>query len=671
MKIYSKHIFIALFLFLAGMSTFSFAAHAGPSPSTAPATSGANAVTAPGNSATQSGASEVPTTDTKTNNVTLWGLNITDAVNSLLANIVNDVLSTTAFLVSIAASLLSVSIVITLHIKDFVSATPAIFTVWKTIRDITGLFFIFFLLYAAIKMIIGREENLGTLIKNIVIAAILVNFSFFIVSVGIDASNVVSQAIYNSMIPNAATAPPITNITTLSSLAGSVTGLAAGNTSTPSNPQISNIFLNSLKIQTLYNSSGNSVGTAVGSPFKIILIGVVGILIMITTALSFALAAAAFIARLVILLGILAFSPLIFLGEVIPQIRDRGGKIKDIFISQLIFMPIYLLLMYVALSILNNSNLMGAAGATGVGLPNGTNWAFGYVVLAINFVIVIFMLNMPLVIGLSMGGMATGWMSKAMNKVNAANIWKKFGGASYTGTLSRAASAVSRSEGFKDWASRGGVSGALGRLTLKGTRGIATDYNKKLEEQVKSRTDFATSLGYNERKVGELETHLRNLKRQELEFKHGGDEIGRKATKSQIDITESKILAEKKQRQARYSADLAKRGIISAAPNLWTKVARKDKVAAARIGMEIWKKQLDAKKDDLKEAKLDLKRLEEEIRRKPPGTPETPEQTRDKLRFQKDIRDFTSTPESVHKGDLRLMGVNELEKLIEDSKHIK
>ncbi len=453
MKRYIKHISIALLLILAGSVTFSYSVIAAPTTGTG-ATSGVQSVPTTGNtSANNSGTTATaapqtggaPTVEPKSNNVTFYGLNVTDAVNSFLANIINDILSAVAFLVTIAGALLSISIVVTLHIKEFVSATPAIYTAWKILRDITGLFFIFFLLYAGIKMILGRDSNIGTLIKDIVIAAILVNFSFFIISVGIDASNVVSQAIYNSIIPSSATSPSITNLTTLSGLATSVTGLGTGtNTSTPSNPNISNIFMNSLKIQTLYNSTGNSTGVAVGSPFKIILIGVFGILIMITTALSFVLAAGAFIARIVVLLGVLAFSPLIFLGEVIPQIKDKGAEVKKIFISQLLFMPVYLLLMYVALSVLNNSHMLSAANATTSTLPTGTNWAFGYVVLAVNFVIVILLLNAPLVVGLSLGGVATGWMSKAMKNFNAVNVWKGVGGFAGTNTIGRGANWVDK-----------------------------------------------------------------------------------------------------------------------------------------------------------------------------------------------------------------------------------
>lgn len=371
--------------------------------------------------------SAAPAINTQTNNATWWGLSIMDAVNTVLALGVNMALSTAAFIMSIAAAILNVSIVVTLNIKEFVNATPAIYEIWKTIRDISGLFFIFFLIWAALKIILGLGNGYKKLLIYIVIAGILVNFSFFITSVLIDASNVASQAIYNSMIPNGA-ALNLSQGSGLTELTAKATGYDARTGQRDSKvPGISDIFMNSLKIQKFYDIQNNRVGTAVGDPFKIVLIGFIGIIVMLTAALSFALAAAAFIARLVILLFLLAFSPFWCAALVFPSLRNRfdfAGTLS----TQLIFMPAYLLLMYAALTILSQSNIMGDANASTTTSSSVTNWVFSYIVLFINFAMVIIMLNLPLLVGLKMGEWATGWMSKAMGKANSFSIWKNVGG---------------------------------------------------------------------------------------------------------------------------------------------------------------------------------------------------------------------------------------------------
>lgn len=78
---------------------------------------------------------------------------------------------------------------------------------WKTVRDVANLFFIFILLFIAIKMIIGRESG-GKDIKNVIIVALLINFSLFFTKVVIDASNIFSLYLYNASVSTEITTNP-------------------------------------------------------------------------------------------------------------------------------------------------------------------------------------------------------------------------------------------------------------------------------------------------------------------------------------------------------------------------------------------------------------------------------------------------------------------------------
>jgi len=376
--------------------------------------------------------------NTATNAVlSLFGLDLA----TLLATIMNFLLSIAGFLLSIAGALLNVSLTITLHIRDFVDNTPAIYTIWKTIRDIAGLFFIFFLLFAAFQIILGRGTvgSYGSTIKNIIIAAILINFSFFFTGLAIDASNVVSLAIYRAMLPNSAAVESIDKNTNLTNLASKVT-------QNPQKGSLSDIFVQSLKIQTLYKKE-NGAGEVIKDPLRIMMVGTMGIIIMLTAAISFTLAAAAFIVRLVILLFLLAFSPIWFAATIIEELKPHTKKFTDQLKAQLLFMPVYLLLMYAALSVLSTSNIIGAGYTTSVAGGTGTtlNWAFGFIVLGVNAAMVIIMLNLPLVIGLGMGGMATQWIDT--KKWGAQGIWGKIGGWGKSGAQAGAGFAGTRTLG--------------------------------------------------------------------------------------------------------------------------------------------------------------------------------------------------------------------------------
>ncbi len=592
---------------------------------------------------------------------------LVDLINSALAVIINLAIAIAGFILGIAAYILDISIGLTLNIKAFVESTPAIYAVWRILRDITGLFFIFYLLYAAIQMMtgFGKGPSYGSIIKNIIIAGILINFSFFIVSVGIDFSNVISQAIYNAMIPNHVMVK-INPKTNLSDVVGS-----AGKSN------ISNIFMNSLKIQQIYDTNGNRLGTNVADPIKTALIGVAGVVMMLTTAASFVLAALAFIARLVILLFLLAFSSLWFVGWIIPQVNKELSFFQGQLYSQLIFMPAYLLLMYVALTIVNGSNMLGAGRLNTSAVSTAENWIMPYVLLSINFAIIIIILNLPLVIGLSMGGWATGWLKKSIDKWDARKVWQNIGNKApstiWNNTGGRVSSKLAQSESFKNIAGKS----YLGELALKGVKGASSGYDKKLDAQVKARTEFANSLGYDERAVLEMKRSAQNkideALRQEARARTMGNTAAAKRYADHAKQLKNQLGIDVANKQKERQANFASRINTGSVETLFSKVARKDKIAAAKINIEIWQKQLDKKKEAVTELKKDLKQVEVDIRRQQAaGLPISPVNQNAKTDLENKIKNATrySGP-GTHNNDVNLMGVDDLQDLIDETKLIR
>jgi len=437
-------------------------------------------------------------------------------VNQVLGWLANYLLMIMALLLSWAAAALNTSIIITMHIREFVDSTPVIYEVWRIIRDISGIFFIFVLLVAAIKIILGLDTKISEVIKNIVIAGVLINFSFFFVSVLIDASNIVSQTIYNAMIPNS----PKVSVSDFGPAVSDGKGGSTGGikaltqkyfSNTPSKGSITDIFMQSLSIQSLYNkqlmdstqykavdkNSSNGVMTMI----KIILIAIVGSIIMFTAGASFMIAAGAFIVRLVILLFLLAFSPIYFAGMIIPGIKEYVTDFTKQLQAQLIFMPVYLLLMYVALRVLNESKILG----TGyMQLYQGSlsgSWAIDLISLGINFAIVIVILNIPLIGAMKLCGAATKMFSGLADKYGGTNVRKNFGSFAGRNTIGVAAATLNNSQAAKSLYAR---SPGLGRIVNQrlskvsgsgfGVKGGSYDQTRK--EHVESVRKFADSLGH-------------------------------------------------------------------------------------------------------------------------------------------------------------------------------
>ena len=438
-------------------------------------------------------------------------------VNQVLGWLANYLLMIMSLLLSMAAAALNTSIVITMHIREFVDSTPVIYEVWKIIRDISGIFFIFVLLIAAIKIILGLDTKISEVIKNIVIAGVLINFSFFIVSVLIDASNIVSQTIYNAMIPNS---PAVTmsdfGPAVSDGKGGSNGGIKALTqkyfSNTPSKGSITDIFMQSLSVQSLYNKQlmnnnqykniDNNSSSGIMTMIKIILIAVVGSIIMFTSAVSFMIAAGAFIVRLVILLFLLAFSPIYFAGMVIPGIKEYVGDFKNQLQSQLIFMPVYLLLMYVALRVLNESKILGTGYMQLYQGNLGNSWAIDLIALGVNFALVIVILNIPLIGAMKLGGSATKLFSNLASKYGASNVWKNVGSFAGRNTIGASAAMLNNSQIAKSfYANTPGlgriVNNRLSKISGSGFGVKGGSYDQTRKEHVESVRKFADSLGHN------------------------------------------------------------------------------------------------------------------------------------------------------------------------------
>jgi len=71
---------------------------------------------------------------------------------------------------------------------------------WNLLRDIINMSFIFILLYVAIGTVLSIQNiNWKKQVSQIIIAAILVNFSLFLTRVVIDAGNIVANGFYQEL----------------------------------------------------------------------------------------------------------------------------------------------------------------------------------------------------------------------------------------------------------------------------------------------------------------------------------------------------------------------------------------------------------------------------------------------------------------------------------------
>ncbi len=181
------------------------------------------------------------------------------------------------------------------EMKFNLDKASSISTAWGVIRDVANMGFIFILLYAAIQTILGIGSDVKKLIVNIIIVAILINFSLFFTKVVIDASNVLSIAFYDAIAPGSLTAGVTTEPTKIIGIAGKL--------------------MEPLYITSLWEAA--EVKAFEGK--KTIIIGVMGTVVALIAAFIFFAIAIMFVIRFVVLIFVLILSPLAFLGFILPQ----------------------------------------------------------------------------------------------------------------------------------------------------------------------------------------------------------------------------------------------------------------------------------------------------------------------------------------------------------------
>lgn len=426
------------------------------------------------------------------------------AVYAIISNVLQLVFHLVGWLLAVAGGILNISINLTMNIKDFVTNVEGIYLVWQAIRDVSSLFIIFLLLYTSFRIILGLDEKISTLIKNIVIAGILINFSFFFTGLLIDASNVVSLAIYNAITPVAQECNVGKNLPSCSGVKFSDPKSYDGG--------LSAILMQSLRVTSIVSPKLANLDitsddkSAVAQQLQIVFMQVAAILIMATTGLSFIVAAIAFIVRLVMLIFILAFSPIWFASWIFPQLKGLSDMFSKNLYKNLIFMPVYLFLLYAALRIVTSMNLLG-----NVGQISNISPLSGTITILVNYTIVALMLNLPLMAAVALGGISGKWM----DRFGAQAVWGKVGGwtgsaAKWTGsqvgsrTVGRAAYSLGSSVMMKKLAAK---SPLVGKLAYDGVDAVSNSgfgqkgggYKDRLDAKKKSNESLHKRIGTVER----------------------------------------------------------------------------------------------------------------------------------------------------------------------------
>ena len=255
---------------------------------------------------------------------------------------------------------------------------------WKIVRDLFNLTFIFGLVYIGFKMILDADDHHGRkMLINLIGAALLVNFSLFIIKFLIDISDITAAVI------------------------------AKGFSTTTS---ISNAFINVINLGTILKLSGEQIAALQTSGAFAYIFGIM--IFLAVASFVFAAGGILLIIRFIVLNIYLVFSPIMFIGWVFPSFSHHSKKYMDGFLAQAFFAPAYLLMLYLSFKVLSTYADVqdvnyGALFVDGPVKANSAEMAIPFFILAMIFLVA------SLVVAKNMGAVG------ASTAVSIGDSWRK------------------------------------------------------------------------------------------------------------------------------------------------------------------------------------------------------------------------------------------------------
>jgi hypothetical protein len=380
----------------------------------------------------------------------------------------------------------------------------AVDKVWVILRDFMNMLFIFGLLYIGFKMILdSNDSNTRRWLVNLVIAAVLINFSLLATKLVVDFSNQLAAQIAISGLRDASKPIKTTPI------------------GTPEIELATYIYQLS-GIADLYNckSSDGTEGCRAGYGY----IFGTAIFFIIT---GFVLAAGGILLmiRFVALIFFMLCSPFMFISWILPPVRDIMTSYWKKFLGRAFFAPLYFLFIYFSLEM-----LLGLQQSIGLG-TRGKRWAMALSggdganvadatqsTIPFFFMICAFMIGSLLIaqkLGAEGADKAVSLGKSISNRAGSAAKRgagrATFGIAGAVGqrTIGRGAHALSNSQGFQKWAAQSGV----GRAALGATRGVADS-----SFDARRVGGMGKSMGIGEGKKGGFSSRVKERKESDAKF---------------------------------------------------------------------------------------------------------------------------------------------------------
>lgn len=262
----------------------------------------------------------------------------------------------------------------------------AVDTLWVFVRDMFNILFIFGLIYIGFQTILSISKvDVKRNLALLIIAALLINFSLFFTKTVVDFSNALAYKVHESILR---TLPPADTTTThfVQTRARGPGGEPVYEPVTTNEQTIARAFMNMINLQSFEDSS--TLRGYIEGEFDLAGYAIIVFILLLIMAFVFAAGAFMLLARFMMLIFYMIFSPAMFLGMIFPQMSKVSTIWWHGFLGQAFLAPAYLGMLFLSLYVLNEMNINGTiAGAFRNGSSGDPFLPFLYIFLTAAFLI--------------------------------------------------------------------------------------------------------------------------------------------------------------------------------------------------------------------------------------------------------------------------------------------
>lgn len=265
---------------------------------------------------------------------------ITSGIFDILAKIAYGFMWLSSGILGIVGTFFNWIVVITVfQFGVFFGNSQGMLLAWGILRDVGNILILFGFLYAGLMMILDLHSfNARKTIPLLIIFAVLLNFSLFAGEAVVDVSNVLSAKLYQQ--------------------AGqSVFSVCSSLTSCTNQVGIAEVIMQDTGVGSAFSFSSasdpNKTALSDSVPAQNRFFAYTGVAILVSIVMMLLLTASIMLlVRAVTLVVLLVTSPIGFVGFAIPQLEGQAKKWWESLISNAFFAPIFLLLLFVGLKVM-------------------------------------------------------------------------------------------------------------------------------------------------------------------------------------------------------------------------------------------------------------------------------------------------------------------------------